>query len=90
MTLKYRIPGICFLVLVEKYQALTVLAFVFLNVRRMELDPGWGAWTQTSMSKSSTCDPVGSSSVLGLECDVGLAAPLNSLPGMMGISWKTV
>lgn len=77
---------ICFPVLVEICQALAGSASVFLRVRRMDLDPGWGAWTQTSRSKSSTCDPVGSSSVLGLECDVGLAACLNSLPGMMGIS----
>ncbi len=64
--------------------------FCFCFVKRKDLDPGWEAWTQTSRCQSSTCDPVGSSSVLGLECDVGLAAPLNSLPGMMGISWKTV
>lgn len=75
-----------FSVLVEICQALAVSASVFLRVRRMDLDPGWGAWTQTSRSKNSTCDPVGSSSVLGLECDVGLAACLNSLWGKMGIS----
>lgn len=47
-------------------------------------------WWKNVRHKSSTCDPVGSSSVLGLEYDVGQAAPLNSLSGMMGISWKTV
>lgn len=74
----------------KESQSLAVFASVFLSVRRMDLDPGCGAWTQTSRSTRSTCDPVGSSNVLGLECDVGLAAPLNSLPGMMGIRRKTV
>lgn len=84
-----------FFSLVEKCQALAICSFLFsfppfFNVKTMALDSGWGAWTKTSRSKISTCDPVGSSSVLGLECDVGLAAPLNSLPGTVGISWKTV
>lgn len=74
----------------KESQSLAVFASVFLSVRRMDLDPGCGAWTQTSRSTRSTCDPVGSSSVLGLECDVGPATPLNSLLGMMGIRWKTV
>lgn len=84
-----------FFSLVEKCQALAICSFLFsfppfFNVKTMALDSGWGAWTKKSRSKISTCDPVGSSSVLGLECDVGLAAPLNSLPGTVGISWKTV
>lgn len=48
----------------------------------MDLDSGLGAWRKTSRSRSSTCDPVGSFSVLGLECDVGLAAPAKDDGGL--------
>lgn len=48
----------------------------------MDLDSGLRAWRKTSRSRSSTCDPVGSFSVLGLECDVGLAAPAKDDGGL--------
>lgn len=58
----------------KKDQDLAVFASVFLNMRRMDLDPG----------TRSACDPAGSSSALGLECDVGLGCPWGLSAGEQG------
>lgn len=66
------------------------MSFVFLKVRRMDLDSGWGSVDKNIKEQELHLWPCRLQLCVefGVWCRPG--CPLNSLLGVMGISWKTV